>query len=316
MEALEVEGQRAAARGEESRYQRNRAPAEASASSGYGVPGREASAPTLDVGPFPALSTPRESAGPSVARSAPEKDPLTPTEPRRFLRGAFPRPEKDPPTLTEPRKQQVPPVRAPRPAKNPLTPPELQPCGPRCRQAWQLPTSLRALGQSPPWLVPSPVRPETHEKPSPPWTLSRGRMGHEHCSPLFSKGVPALYEQLGRLDCLGAAASMRHVREQGAYTRLHDTFHHPVGGGAAELAIGNWMLAFCAVLIEPSVSRHWTGRNDDAAGSFVESWIYSGPEASWRCQQPQFAGGVCPLRRIGASASPASMPRSNKSMIC
>ena len=33
------------------------------------------------------------------------------------------------------------------------------------------------------------------------------------------------------------------------------------------------MLAFCAVLIEPSVSGHWTGRNDDAAGSFVESWI-------------------------------------------
>ena len=85
--------------------------------------------------------------------------------------------------------------------------------------------------------------------------------------------MPALYEQLGRLDCLGAAASMRRVREQGAYTKLHDTFHHPVGGGSAELAIGNWMLAFCAVLIEPSVSGHWTGKNDDAAGSFVESWI-------------------------------------------
>ena len=73
MEALE--GQRAAARGEESRSQRNRAPAEASASSGYGVPGREANAPTLDVGPFPALSTPGGSASPSVARSAPGEGP-------------------------------------------------------------------------------------------------------------------------------------------------------------------------------------------------------------------------------------------------
>ena len=74
---------------------------------------------------------------------------------------------------------------------------------------------------------------------------------------LLSDGMPALYEQLGRLDCLGAAASMRHVREQGAHTKPHDTVHRPVGGGSAELAIGNWML----------------GRNDDAAGSFVESWI-------------------------------------------
>ena len=85
--------------------------------------------------------------------------------------------------------------------------------------------------------------------------------------------MPELYEMLGRLDCLGAAASMRHVRDQGAYTKLHDTFHNPVGGGSAELAIGNWMLAFCGVLIEPSVASHWTGRNDDAPGSFVESWI-------------------------------------------
>ena len=90
---------------------------------------------------------------------------------------------------------------------------------------------------------------------------------------LLSEGMPELHEMLGRLDCLGAAASMRHVREQGAYTKLHDTFHNPVGGGSAELAIGNWMLAFCGVLIEPSVASHWTGKNDDAPGSFVESWI-------------------------------------------
>ena len=90
----------------------------------------------------------------------------------------------------------------------------------------------------------------------------------------------------GRLDCLGAAASMRHVREQGAYTKLHDTFHNPVGGGSAELAIGNWMLALCGVLIEPSVASHWTGKNDDAPGSFVESWIVTLRQR--RCQQPKF----------------------------
>ena len=90
---------------------------------------------------------------------------------------------------------------------------------------------------------------------------------------LLSEGMPELREMLGRLDCLGAAASMRHVREQGAYTQLHDTYHNPVGGGSAELAIGNWMLAFCGMLIEPSVASHWTGKNDDAPGSFVESWI-------------------------------------------
>ena len=76
MEALEVAGQRAAARGEESRYRRNRSPTEASAPSGYGVPGREANAPTLDVGPFPTLSAPEEASGSSVARAATQ--PATP----------------------------------------------------------------------------------------------------------------------------------------------------------------------------------------------------------------------------------------------
>ena len=137
-EALESEGQRAAARGEESRHRRNRSPTRASASSGYGVPGRDANAPTLDVGPFPALSPPEETAGPSMARSRPEK--VLPTPLALQLRP--PRPEQAPRHLVN--------SRTPRP--------------------------------SPPWLVPSPVRPGLRMRPSLPWRLSRGPMGHVRCS--------------------------------------------------------------------------------------------------------------------------------------
>ena len=80
MEALETAGQRAAARSEESQGTRNRAPAGASASSGYGVPGQEASAPAVDVGPFPTLSATEEVVGPSVARSAPGEGPMDTSE--------------------------------------------------------------------------------------------------------------------------------------------------------------------------------------------------------------------------------------------
>ena len=231
MEALETAGQRAAARNEESRGTRNRAPAGASASSGYGVPGQEASAPAVDVGPFPTLSATEEVGGPSVARSAPGEGSMDTSE-----AAALPA----------------------APATSAVAPPasssELQPTVARFE-----PGEARA----------SETEPSLEDIP---WSEG-ARTLLPIIQELLSEGMPELHEMLGRLDCLGAAASMRHVREQGAYTKLHDTFHNPVGGGSAELAIGNWMLAFCGVLIEPSVASHWTGKNDDAPGSFVESWI-------------------------------------------
>ena len=232
MEALETAGQRAAARGEESRQRRNRSPTRASASSGYGVPGHEANAPAVDVGPFPTLSATEEAAGPSVERSAPGEGPADTT------RAAAP-------------------LATPGTGTAALQPPSsaLEPTVARSE-----PGEARA--------------PEAAEPSLKAVSWSEGaRTLLPLIQQLLSEGMPELYELLGRLDCLGAASSIRRVRDQGAYTMLHDTFHHPVGGGTAELAVGNWVLAFCGVLLEPTVATHWTGRNDDAAGSFMESWV-------------------------------------------
>ena len=232
MEALETAGQRAAARSEETRHRRNRSPARASASSGYGVPGQEASAPAVDVGPFPTLAATAEAAGPSVERSAPGEGPADTTQATTL--------PATPGTGTA----------APQPPSSVL----------EFMVARSEPGEARA--------------PETAEPSLEAVQWSEGaRTLLPLIQQLLSEGMPELYELLGRLDCLGAASSIRRVRDQGGYTGLHDTFHHPEGGGAAELAVGNWVLAFCGVLLEPTVATHWTGRNDDAAGSFMESWV-------------------------------------------
>ena len=270
METLEVEGQRAAARGEESRYQRNRAPAEASAPSGYGVPGREASAPTLDVGQFPALSTPGESAGPSVARSAPGEGPSDADRATAGSPVARSAPREGPSDAEQATETAGPSGVRSAPSEEPSNAARAAALRATLQASMAVANQPQSSGSEPTVARSEPGAARDSGEAEPSLDAITWSDGARTLLPiiqqLLSEGMPELYEMLGRLDCLGAAASMRHVRDQGAYTRLHDTFHHPVGGGSAELAVGNWMLAFCGVLIEPSVATHWTGRNDDVQG--------------------------------------------------
>ena len=115
----------------------------------------------------------------------------------------------------------------------------------------------------------------------------------------LQSAMPRLATLMNWLSVMQADGHMVRSQEHGHYTVLHSTFHE-----TEQLAVGNWILSYTAVLLASGIeSRFGT---DGAFGAFVEAWLVQlqqEPDPQWTQVALAFKECASTLHRALAPAN-------------